>query len=176
MALNYQITGMAPCLADGAKVRVTALWNRDIGALLPYVNAVVKYATFDPERLTITIKYRGCPVILERRRVTLGQLADVDEAEDVMEDLVDFLRRVQDKKSEITPLNQPKAQPQVQEVIRMLPRTNCGQCGEPTCTAFALKLVLDRQKAENCLYLTGDETRAVLQVLESMDNQQLNIE
>ena len=41
---------------------------------------------------------------------------------------------------------------------------------------FALKLVLDRQKAENCLYLTGDETRAVLTVLESMDNQQLKIE
>jgi len=176
MAINYQITGMAPCLADGAKVRVTSMWNQDIGELLPYVNTVVKFAFFDPGRMTITFKYRGCPVILERRRVTLGQLVDLDEAEDILDDLVDFLRRVQNKKSEITPLNQLKTQPQAQEIIRMLPRTNCGQCGELTCTAFALKLVLDRQKAENCLSLTGDETRAVLKVLESLNNQQLKID
>ncbi|WP_066633272.1 (Fe-S)-binding protein [Desulfolucanica intricata] len=175
MALNYEIIGMAPCLADGARVRVTAMWNQDTGELLPYVNAVVKYASLDPGGVSITFKYRGCPVILERRRVTLGQLADLDEAEDIMEDLVDFLRRVRNKKAEITPLNQPKPQPQVHEIIRLLPRTNCGQCGESTCTAFALKLVLDRQKAENCLPLTGDEIRAVLKVLESLDNRQLMI-
>ncbi|MBF7084263.1 hypothetical protein IT084_15015 [Desulfallas sp. Bu1-1] len=164
---------MGACLADGAKVRVTAILNEDIAQLLPYVNAVVKYASFDPGGLTITFKYRGSPVILEKRRVVVGQLDNLDAAEDILDDLMDFLCDVQSKMGQITPVFQPKIQPQPHEIIKLLPRTNCGRCGETTCTAFALKLVLDQQKAENCLPLTGDEIRKVLSVLESFNHQQL---
>jgi len=167
---------MGACLADGAKLRVTAILNKDIDQLLPYVNAVAKYASFDPGRLTITFKYRGCPVVLEKRRVVVGRLDNLDVAEDILDDLIDFLREVQAQKANITPLFQAKIQYQPNEIIKILPRTNCGQCGELTCTAFALKLVLDQQSAENCLHLTGDDIRAVLEVLESLDNNQLKIE
>lgn len=174
--ISYQITGMGVCLADGAKTRVTAMLSENVAELLPYINAVVKHVSYDSRGLTITFKYRGCPVVLEGRRVVIGQLDDLDAAEDVLDDLIDFLNRVKGRKDKILPVYNPKPLPQPLEIIKLLPRTNCGHCGETTCTAFALKLALGQQQADNCLSLTGDEIRKVLSIIDSLNNDRLMID
>jgi len=35
-------------------------------------------------------------------------------------------------------------------VYRLLPQTNCKQCGEPTCYSFAIKLVALQKKLTDC--------------------------
>ena len=35
-------------------------------------------------------------------------------------------------------------------VYKLLPQTNCRQCGEPTCYSFAIKLVASQKKLANC--------------------------
>jgi len=42
------------------------------------------------------------------------------------------------------------------------PKTNCGECGVPTCLAFASKVVLEKQALDACPYLTP-KTLAELQ-------------
>lgn len=174
--ISYEITGMGLCLADGAKTRVTAMLSENVRELIPYVNALVKHTSYDQGGLKITFKYHGSPVVLESRRVVIGQLDDLDAAEDMLDDLIGFLNRVKGQKDKIVPVYNPKPQPQLIEIIKLLPRTNCGQCGETTCTAFALKLVLGQQQADNCLYLTGDEIRKVLSIIDSLNNNQLMID
>ncbi|PWH19512.1 MAG: hypothetical protein DDG58_04850 [Ardenticatenia bacterium] len=41
------------------------------------------------------------------------------------------------------------------EVYQLLPKTNCGQCGQPTCFTFALKLVAGQKEPEDCPPLQG---------------------
>ncbi|NTU61869.1 MAG: hypothetical protein HGB05_00345 [Chloroflexi bacterium] len=40
-------------------------------------------------------------------------------------------------------------------VYKLLPQTNCKQCGEPTCYSFAIKLVASQKKLADCPPLTG---------------------
>jgi len=35
-------------------------------------------------------------------------------------------------------------------VYKLLPQTNCKQCGEPTCYSFAIKLVASQKKIADC--------------------------
>lgn len=45
----------------------------------------------------------------------------------------------------------------VMEILKELPRTNCKECGEPTCMAFAAKLLKKERKLEECKPLLIDE-------------------
>ena len=43
------------------------------------------------------------------------------------------------------------------EVLKELPRTNCKECGEPTCMAFTAKLLKKERKLEECKPLLNEE-------------------
>src|SRR3974390_1267577 len=47
------------------------------------------------------------------------------------------------------------------EIYKLLPKTNCKECGFPTCLAFAMKLAQKGTELTKCPYVT-DETRAAL--------------
>ena len=47
------------------------------------------------------------------------------------------------------------------EIFKLLPRTNCGECGIPTCLAFAMALAAGKTELERCPHLS-DETRSKL--------------
>jgi hypothetical protein len=43
----------------------------------------------------------------------------------------------------------------VMEVLKNLPRTNCGECGQATCLAFATQVIKEGEDLEKCPHLTG---------------------
>jgi hypothetical protein len=43
----------------------------------------------------------------------------------------------------------------VLEVLKHLPRTNCGDCGESTCLAFATRVIKESEDLNKCPYLAG---------------------
>ena len=47
------------------------------------------------------------------------------------------------------------------EIYKHLKKTNCGECGSPTCLAFAMQLASKKASLDACPYVT-DEARAVL--------------
>ncbi len=53
----------------------------------------------------------------------------------------------------------------VLEVLKHLPRTNCGDCGQPTCLAFATQVIKEGADLSKCPYLpeTAGEMRAAVQ-------------
>jgi 4Fe-4S ferredoxin len=50
--------------------------------------------------------------------------------------------------------------PRPLDVYALLPQTNCKQCGEATCMAFAFALLQHRRALAECLPLVTDETLA----------------
>jgi hypothetical protein len=42
----------------------------------------------------------------------------------------------------------------VMEVLKNLPRTNCGECGQATCLAFATKVIKEGEDLHKCPYLS----------------------
>lgn len=47
------------------------------------------------------------------------------------------------------------------EIFKLLPKTNCKECGEPTCLAFAMKLAAGKAELTKCPYVS-DEAKAKL--------------
>lgn len=47
------------------------------------------------------------------------------------------------------------------DIFKQLPKTNCGQCGVPTCLAFAMKLAAGATSLESCPSVS-DEAKALL--------------
>jgi hypothetical protein len=41
------------------------------------------------------------------------------------------------------------------EVLKRLPRTNCGDCGQPTCLAFATRVIKEGEDLAQCPHLEG---------------------
>lgn len=47
------------------------------------------------------------------------------------------------------------------QIFKYMPKTNCGQCGVPTCLAFAMKLASSSATLDQCPFVS-DEAKAVL--------------
>jgi len=47
------------------------------------------------------------------------------------------------------------------EIFKQLPKTNCGECGVPTCLAFAMKLAQSQAELASCPHVS-DEAKAAL--------------
>jgi len=47
------------------------------------------------------------------------------------------------------------------DIYKLLPKTNCGECGVPTCLAFAMKLAQKQTSLDKCPHVT-DEAKAAL--------------
>ena len=48
------------------------------------------------------------------------------------------------------------------DIFKMLPKTNCQECGVPTCMAFAMKLAGGQAELDSCPYVT-DEAKEKLE-------------
>ena len=48
------------------------------------------------------------------------------------------------------------------EIFKLLPKTNCGECGVPTCLAFAMNLAAGKSELSKCPHVS-DEAKAKLQ-------------
>ncbi len=44
------------------------------------------------------------------------------------------------------------------DIFKLLPKTNCGECGVPTCMAFAMKLASKNAELSACPYASEEAT------------------
>ncbi|MFZ5943738.1 MAG: acetyl-CoA decarbonylase/synthase complex subunit gamma [Bacillota bacterium] len=47
------------------------------------------------------------------------------------------------------------------EIYKLLPKKNCGECGPPTCLAFAMSLAAGKASLETCPYVSDDAKEAL---------------
>lgn len=48
------------------------------------------------------------------------------------------------------------------DIYKQLPKTNCGECGSPTCLAFAMQLAAKKTSLDKCPHMS-EEGRAALE-------------
>lgn len=167
---NYRIISVAPCLTDGSQFKVTALLSNDVSQLMPYLNAALRFCAYEPFLSTLTFKCKGSPVVLHPDRVVVGQLREVDSAEDILNTVVAFIDHIHNHKKNLKPEYTTKELPQPKEVYALLPQTNCGDCGEATCIAFTVKLIKGEKRVEECPHLASEYAGKIYRILEDMDD------
>jgi len=138
---SYKITRTLPCLADPMKIRVIAEVSEEIQAVFPYVNAVLKGCIYNHPANTLTIRKDQKLITLHALHITLAKIEDEKEAEELLEWLRNLINGTYEKRDQIEPNYSMAAELKALDIFKLLPGTNCKKCGEPTCLAFAVKLV-----------------------------------
>ena len=64
-----------------------------------------------------------------------------------------------EKKDTITPSYTGLPRPGIIEILKLLPKTNCRQCGQPTCMVFATKVAEGAKGPGDCPGIGAEEGR-----------------
>ncbi len=139
-----------PCMADETKVRLVAHLSGDVAEALPYLNAEMRQACYNPAGPSLTFMEGYRLVTIYARRVALGKADEIVDACRVLESLRARVNQVWARRASIVPSREMRAKPPMLEVYKRLPRTNCGACGEATCMAFAARLWMGEGKLARC--------------------------
>lgn len=142
-------------------------FDRDVSELFPYINAVCENAAYfeKPHYIKFTLDGYGCALYPEE--IAIGAFENRLQALDFFERLKDFLNDIYSKKDSIEPDHTKYKPIPVFSIFKLLPGTNCRECGFPTCMAFAAALTKKETDLDQCpdLNLAENENKEKLQSL-----------
>jgi ArsR family metal-binding transcriptional regulator len=147
---HYSTKFVRPPNPTAQHLRCFAHLEGDIRAVLPYLNTVLKGHQFCPDPPSLTLKYHAKLVTLTSHEIAINMVKDQTEAEDILEWLKREINATWERRGEITPSFEVAASPRVLDILKLLPRTNCRACGQPTCMVFAVQLGQGAQGLEAC--------------------------
>ncbi len=165
---RIEIESVEPCFADETKIRITARIPMDVGDLLPYLNAILANATYVPDRPALTFTKGIRLVTVYPRKVTVAKADDIVDAERTLTWLAERINYCWEHRDEITPVFQRKVKIKPLDIYGLLPGTNCGECGERSCLAFALLLLQEKHRLVDCRPLFKSELKEKRKRLEEI--------
>jgi len=155
---DYELTlTCPPCDPGSERWSAFAALKGDISEALPYLNAVWPDAVYDHGAKVLTRRAGGHAVAIRPQEVAVGNVLDRGDAQRLVEELIAQINDVWARRGEITPRIEKRRRLTPMDVYRLLPKTNCQACGEPTCFIFATKLVAGLVKLRDCALLQDPE-------------------
>lgn len=142
---------LAPCIADLRKIRIIAHISGNLANVFPYMNAIMSGATYNLRGPVFTCKDDHRMVSLYPQRISVARADDIVDAWRLLERIRVQANTCWKNRSQIEPDYEMRTKPPALEIYFRLPRTNCRQCGEQTCLAFALQLLEGKTVPERCL-------------------------
>ncbi len=139
-----------PCEPGAERYSAIARLVVDISKALPYLNATLKGAIYSPEASALTWAHGGRKVVFSAYQIAVSNVEDREEAIRVLESEIERVNRTWERRDEITPSTHVRQRPTPLAVYKLLPQTNCKQCGEPTCYVFATKLAAGQRQIDDC--------------------------
>jgi ArsR family metal-binding transcriptional regulator len=146
----YSKSFVRPPNPSAQHLRCFAALSADITAVLPYLNTVLQGYEYLTDPPSLTLKLPGKLVTLSARMIAINIVKDEDEAEEILAWLQREINEVWARRGEIQPSFEIAPRPRVLDILKLLPKTNCRQCGEPTCMVFAVMVGQGEQTPEQC--------------------------
>jgi ArsR family metal-binding transcriptional regulator len=136
-----------------ARVSVDA----DLSEVLPYINATVEKGEFLPGIPVLVWRERAHKYALRPREISISNVLDRDEASEEARVIVEKINGIWENRADLEPSFSTWTRLKALEVFKLLPRTNCGECGIPACMAFAVEVSKGKKGPEDCPPLAGGE-------------------
>ena len=145
------------CNPSFQSLHCIAYLDQDIGKVLPYLNAVLGGFEYLKDPPAVTFRIHGKLITVHPDKIAINALKDEAEADKILEWLKREINEAWEKRDHITPSYEGAPKPKVFEILKLLPKTNCRECGYPTCTVFAANVAEGAKGVEDCPAL--DEQR-----------------
>lgn len=154
---DYKVTKVGRSLCNPEWIAVKAELSDDISEVLPYLNAVVKNAVYTPETHHLNFKIDAGAISLMPREINVGQVACEEDGVKVLDYVKKLINDTWERRASITPVYERKGEIKAKDILEFLPKTNCRDCGLPTCFAFAVALLKGQKRLKDCSALSKRE-------------------
>ena len=146
-----------PCSPGAGRFSAIARLKDDIRQVLPYLNATLRHAAYNPAAPALVWKDGAHHVVFHADHVAISNLEDRPAAVREVERLVGLVNQTWERRGSIEPSTEVRRRPTPMALYRLLPGTNCRECGQPSCWHFALRLASGQAAPEACPPLLGAE-------------------
>ena len=140
---QYRLEFVRPPNPSAQHLRCFAYFEEDIGEILPHLNAVLRGYQFSRQPPMLTVKHQAEQaklITIYPQMIAINIVKDQTEAEEILEWLRQVINDTWDRRQEIQPRFDVPSRPRILDILRLLPQSNCGQCGLPTCMVFATQV------------------------------------
>jgi ArsR family metal-binding transcriptional regulator len=153
---SITLTRSLPCLAEPGKIIVIGEPDRMLEEVLPYLATLPGVIAFNPDQSTLTFRRLPGFLTIQRDQVYITQVKDVQEGLELLAALTESINAVWEHRQELVAVTTLKRTPRPLDIWALLPQTNCKQCGELTCMAFAVGLLQQNRMLNECPILASD--------------------
>ncbi len=126
---------------------------------------------FPPSKANYSREWRCLTIKMFDRLIGLYASGKISFCADDIEDAKEILKHIKKLMDEAKKDLKMKGSPSMEEIdawnkltplelYKYLPKTNCGECGEQTCMAFAVKVLTGEKGLGDCLALSQIEDQA----------------
>jgi len=139
--------------------------EEDIGGVLPYLNTVLGGSGYTREPPSLMLQVHGRLLTLHPKKIAINALKDEEEADKILNWIKREINDIWGRRNEIQPSYGVAPKPQTIEILKLLPKTNCKECGQPTCTVFATLIVQGVKEIEDCVQIDDQSQRRLKKYL-----------
>lgn len=147
------------CIPSSQSIHCIAHLDQDISEALPYLNAVLGGFEYFNEPPTVMFKIHGKLITVHPMKIAINALKDEEEAKKILEWLKKEINEAWEKRNKIEPRYEGTPKPKILEILKLLPRNNCRECGQPTCMVFATLVAEGAKGHEDCPPLIEENKR-----------------
>ncbi len=138
------------CQADAKGVHCFAHLEHDVSEALPYLNSVLGGFEYLQNPPAVTFRAQGKLITVHGSKTAVNALKDEIEARKIVQWMINEINSAWESKENIEPSTKGLPRPGIVEILKLLPRTNCRDCGYPTCMVFAAKVAEGAKVAQDC--------------------------
>jgi ArsR family metal-binding transcriptional regulator len=165
---KFEVVDRSPCLAEPERFKIVAKTDKKLESILPILFLAAPNARYSESSKTTSYSFdRHNVVVGYNGEVAVTFIKNDDELKVLTKKITDLLNRclayqaahpkipcdlIEEKK---------KLSPMV--LNKKLPQTNCKECSESGCYAFASKLFIGEKSVENCPYADAAGMKRLLQ-------------
>ena len=149
------------CMPGAMTVQCHAHLDQDVSAALPYLNAVLGGFEYIKDPPSVTFRHQGKLLTVYGRKIAVNALQDEHEACKIIGWLQREINDAWDKRDKIQPCYEGVPRIQVIDILKRLPKTNCGECGAPTCMVFATQIAEGAKDGFDCPALDEEQRESL---------------
>jgi len=138
------------CDSSARGVHCFAHLENNVSEVLPFLNSVLGGTVYTKDPPALMLKNYGKLITIYPEKIAVNALSDEKEAKKIVAWLQREINETWERRHEIEPSTESMKQPVLMEVLKLLPKTNCRQCNEPTCMVFASRVIEGSADENDC--------------------------
>jgi ArsR family metal-binding transcriptional regulator len=153
------------CMPSAQSVHCFAHLDENIEEVLPFLNTELGGHSYTQDPSSVTFKVHGKLITVHPRKIAVNALKDETEADKILCWLQSEINDVWDRHDEIEPSYKSTSKPVILEILKLLPKTNCRECREPTCLVFATRVAEGAKDQNDCPILESKNRKKLMEYL-----------